>query len=475
MYSSAPIDQAMAQPLYSPEEVGFDSSSKREALSIAPSVRSDSHYEMVDRSTGCMSPSTELDSKNRHSTRRRIQVACNRCRKRKIKCSGDPGDGQGCSNCRTSGNTSCHFLRVNSSMLQTKVGEWPYPSCTAAMPSSQRSGLYGPSMTPKMGGAPMAAPSTFRMASFPRAPSYDMGSAHSQGAYHRFPFGVDPPIHYEDDASAYTTPSSAYMLPGVSPNVFTDFCAWSPKTWGHNVHVGRSPTGPVFSDSDAEAALTHPAFFNLTQSNDAPPIVPTMSFSAAERQGENRTLPNPSRNQAQMGLGAFTTPEEALSGLPHDYRGGSWTSKSAILNHGSVQGPHGGYRSGLINRPKPTPDFLYGLLPSSGTSSPLVSAGSFPTTMDTIDAGDGQPSRTFSHDHLSDYGSDTYVYSSSERRDKGHSKHDGSGSMLMNGLTYTRPGPVPGHHSSLPLVPTAFRSTTEMHHTAMPTLSSSEY
>ncbi|PWY78143.1 hypothetical protein BO94DRAFT_472473 [Aspergillus sclerotioniger CBS 115572] len=467
MYSSAPLDQAMAQPLYSPEEIGFDPSSKREALSLAPSGRRESHYESVDRSSGCMSPSTELDSKNRHSTRRRIQVACNRCRKRKIKCSGDPGDGQGCSNCRTSGNTNCQFLRVNSSMLQTKASSWnPYPSGTATMPSSQRPGLYVPSMTPKIGGAPMTAPPTFRMTSFPRASNYDMGSAHAQSAYHRFPFGVDPPVHYEEDASAYTTPSSAYMS-GVSPNVFTDLCTWNPKTWGHSVHVDRSPHGPVFSDSDAETALTHSAFFNLTQSTDAPPIVPTMSFSAVEGQGENRTLPNPSRNQAQMGLCAFTTPEEALSGLPHDYRMSSWTPKNTFLNHGSMQSPHGGYRSGPIKRPKTTSDMLYGLLPSSGTSSPLISAGSFTTTMDTINAEDGQPSRTFSHDHLSDYGSDTYVYSSSERRDKGQSKPDGSGSMLLNGLSYTRP-PL-GHHSSPPLIPTsAFRSTTEMHHTAIP-------
>ncbi|RAL04346.1 uncharacterized protein BO80DRAFT_347438 [Aspergillus ibericus CBS 121593] len=470
MYSSAPIDQPMAQPIYTPDEIGFDAPSKREALSMPPLVRNESHYDMVDRSTGCMSPSTELDGKNRHSTRRRIQVACNRCRKRKIKCSGDPGDGQGCSNCRTAGFASCQFLRVNSSIMQTKVGGWACPSATATM-SSHRPGLYVPSMTPKVGGASMTAPPTSRMVSFTRTANYAGGieSAHSPSTYHRFPLSIDPPVHYEDDASAYAVPSSAYTMPGFAPNVFMDFYPWNPKAW-HSVPVGRTPTGPVFSDSDAEAALGPPGVFNPTQSTEGPPIVPTMGFSAAEGQGENRTLSNLGRNQAQMGLGAFTTPEAALSGLPHDGRMGSWTPKGAFLNHGNMPNPHGGCRSGLLNRSKPTAESLYGLLPSSGPSSPLV-----PTTMDAIDAGDGQPSRTFSHSHLPDYGSDTYVYSSSERRDKGHSKADGLEPLLMNGLTYSRPHFL-APHSSPPLVPTsAFRSTTDMHHAAIPSLGSSEY
>lgn len=39
---------------------------------------------------------------------------CDRCRKRKIKCSGDQGDGSGCDNCKTVGWTECQFLRVRS-------------------------------------------------------------------------------------------------------------------------------------------------------------------------------------------------------------------------------------------------------------------------------------------------------------------------------------------------------------------------
>ena len=40
---------------------------------------------------------------------------CGRCRRRKIKCSGDPGDGTGCQACRSSGVKleDCNFCRVS--------------------------------------------------------------------------------------------------------------------------------------------------------------------------------------------------------------------------------------------------------------------------------------------------------------------------------------------------------------------------
>lgn len=77
-------------------------------------------------------PQAESDNPN-EKQRRRIAVAvsngvilpvqakkdlqcgqCSRCRKRKIKCSGDPKNGMGCQNCRNAGAEpgNCQFLRV---------------------------------------------------------------------------------------------------------------------------------------------------------------------------------------------------------------------------------------------------------------------------------------------------------------------------------------------------------------------------
>ncbi|KAK0721086.1 hypothetical protein B0H67DRAFT_445389, partial [Lasiosphaeris hirsuta] len=50
--------------------------------------------------------------------RKRIAVACGRCRKRKIRCSGDLGGGQPCQNCKNAGVDPCLFLRVSSREAQ---------------------------------------------------------------------------------------------------------------------------------------------------------------------------------------------------------------------------------------------------------------------------------------------------------------------------------------------------------------------
>lgn len=68
--------------------------------------------------------------------RRRLTCVkqCARCRKRKIKCTGDLLDGNGCEACQAAGvpRSSCHYLRVNSHHLEdvalqaSSESEWPY-------------------------------------------------------------------------------------------------------------------------------------------------------------------------------------------------------------------------------------------------------------------------------------------------------------------------------------------------------------
>ncbi|KAK5171052.1 uncharacterized protein LTR77_004196 [Saxophila tyrrhenica] len=72
-------------------------------------------YDEVDNQTyiGQADPQGSNDSQ----ARRRIAIACARCRRRKIKCSGDPGDNTGCSACKSSGadiSKDCTFNRVGS-------------------------------------------------------------------------------------------------------------------------------------------------------------------------------------------------------------------------------------------------------------------------------------------------------------------------------------------------------------------------
>ncbi|TQS38530.1 hypothetical protein Golomagni_00961 [Golovinomyces magnicellulatus] len=53
-------------------------------------------------------------------TRRRIPIACGRCRKRKIRCSGDAGNGKQCTSCKRAGADQCEFLRVSSQRTTMK-------------------------------------------------------------------------------------------------------------------------------------------------------------------------------------------------------------------------------------------------------------------------------------------------------------------------------------------------------------------
>ncbi|OBS25829.1 hypothetical protein FPOA_06365 [Fusarium poae] len=58
--------------------------------------------------------------------RKRIAVACGRCRKRKIRCSGDTGNGGPCTNCKNAGYEPCQFLRVASQETTLKGESFTY-------------------------------------------------------------------------------------------------------------------------------------------------------------------------------------------------------------------------------------------------------------------------------------------------------------------------------------------------------------
>ncbi|POR31794.1 Uncharacterized protein TPAR_07991 [Tolypocladium paradoxum] len=61
------------------------------------------------------------------SQRKRIAVACGRCRKRKIRCSGDAGNNQPCTNCKNAAFEPCQFLRVSSTEVsQVKGNSFSY-------------------------------------------------------------------------------------------------------------------------------------------------------------------------------------------------------------------------------------------------------------------------------------------------------------------------------------------------------------
>ncbi|KAF1813833.1 hypothetical protein P152DRAFT_457206 [Eremomyces bilateralis CBS 781.70] len=71
-----------------------------------------------------------MEEINQAPPRKVIGVACTRCRKRKIKCSGDPGNSTGCHNCRRAGVEPrvCQFIRVGPVSFLPLVNAQHYAS-----------------------------------------------------------------------------------------------------------------------------------------------------------------------------------------------------------------------------------------------------------------------------------------------------------------------------------------------------------
>ncbi|KAL4975912.1 hypothetical protein BDW66DRAFT_160019 [Aspergillus desertorum] len=434
----------MAQPFYpADDEVSFDGHSKRDALSIPHTLQSDSQQEIVDRNLSCINTGGEIEAKGRGATRRRIQVACMRCRKRKIKCSGD----------------------VNSSILQTKVhvppgSGWPYPA------SDMASRTYASSATPsKMGGFPINHPN-HRIPSSSRPSDYGV-TPDTQNSYGRHPFGIESTINYEEESSTpyNVQTSSAYMMPG-SPQVFmADYCGlgWNSKTWGAVLPGGRAPTETIFSESDAENSLTHAAYSYINsgqgQTHGAPNLAHTQGSLVSPTLGTERTLPNPTGRSALSG--STSGPVTTTDGLPsfHTYKSGHrWVSKYEPRTP-MPPGSNMPFNNGAMDRAKFIPssgnDMTFGFLPvvpGSATSFLPPSSGSF-TGLEVApcatEAGDefrdnaDARYRTFSRDNRrlvshTDYRPDTYGYTRPAYRNRSEADDSNSESTLINGLPYTR-------------------------------------
>ncbi|KFY40268.1 hypothetical protein V494_03592 [Pseudogymnoascus sp. VKM F-4513 (FW-928)] len=127
--------------------------------------------------------------------RRRIPVACGRCRKRKIKCSGPQGD-DGCHNCKLAGNDHCQFNRVQSEELPFVKDSFNYDSSAALRTIQRPRGLpcytaaYG---TPSMGNT-LASQQSYR-----QIPLNEYQYP-TKATYYTAPYGID----YTDDGVDYS-------------------------------------------------------------------------------------------------------------------------------------------------------------------------------------------------------------------------------------------------------------------------------
>ncbi|KFX94194.1 hypothetical protein O988_06430 [Pseudogymnoascus sp. VKM F-3808] len=157
-------------------------------------------YSMSAHETQQNEQDTEEGQKPQH--RRRIPVACGRCRKRKIKCSGPIGD-DGCHNCKLAGtNDNCQFNRVQSEELPFVKDNFSYDSSAALRTLHRNRGfpcynaVYG---TPSMGNT-LGSQQPYR-----QLPLNEYQYP-TKATYYTAPYGID----YTDDGVDYSIMPHTY-------------------------------------------------------------------------------------------------------------------------------------------------------------------------------------------------------------------------------------------------------------------------
>ncbi|EPQ61770.1 BgtA-21010 [Blumeria graminis f. sp. tritici] len=265
------------------------------------------------------------------TTRRRIPIACGRCRKRKIRCSGDPGNGGPCANCKISGNEICQFLRVSSQLTTMKSDVAPIPIdyeptvnnrlscrnsnsyCPPQMcsvqgplsfdPYSYRSQSIQPSLQPLMQ-SPMPSPiqssiSNSAPTSLPSTLPYHVkaNSMYEMNTPYDFPV-------QNLDYGMQTSPTCALSLEQYS----SDYSSPNLRGWNSTSNVApalqysRMPTflGVSGAGPDNPAVAAEYQNHSYTIDNKARPMSGICPFPASNMRmaGDNiRQLPDPSANR----------------------------------------------------------------------------------------------------------------------------------------------------------------------------------
>ncbi|KAK1756685.1 hypothetical protein QBC47DRAFT_359191 [Echria macrotheca] len=360
--------------------------------------------------------------------RKRIAVACGRCRKRKIRCSGDMGGGQPCQNCKNAGHEQCLFLRVASreAPFLNEPSEFTY-----SVPDARGLASRAPVVS--------TLPYTQELPSLP--PSDVLTSPYRTSA--AYPYVPAPSKQYYPAVSSYSPQYSDefdYNL-GVSQSVLSSDVSMMPSQWGSRTKTSYGGAAMYNMDSSyygGAAGLVH---------RPAPPVASepsslSLSGFGADLPPTSRLLPDPAGRTSSLPYpgGVVKTP---ASGQTHsqatladvaaaatyvssfDTSGMSYTSPAASLSGAGQQQHH-----------RASPD-AYG--PSSSGDSLF-----------------GEQERS-----LQSQGSayDMTTYTSDPRRDSlsGHggngSGGGGGGSTLSNGQTYVpsepmhTPHPHPHPHS----------------------------
>ncbi|KAI1842083.1 hypothetical protein JX266_011734 [Neoarthrinium moseri] len=333
---------------------------------------------------------TEREPDDSTQPRKRIAVACGRCRKRKIRCSGENENGGQCSNCKNAGHEPCLFLRVSSTETPMRDGgDFGY-NVEAARAYHAR-GAVSPHNTVSQ----YADMSTGDMMAY-RGGTYP---SYSSKGYYSTVSGWGGA--YPEDGADYSLNYSSY------PHLNQD-----PVHLVHGYRYGSSSKAPVYVDTEASTY----SYGNLVHRPAANSDLPNFSLS-----GMAASLPTPSDRLPSASRTLPSSSSYRADGLSGSYSGSkASTSQSSDVGYGSFDS--------------------YGAtatLPSNlSTRSSQSEAGGYDSASGAADDG------LYGSEHpsyRSVHATNSYIYSDrldSSRRDSQSSGGASTGSILSNGQVY---------------------------------------
>ncbi|USP79193.1 hypothetical protein yc1106_06467 [Curvularia clavata] len=234
--------------------------------------------------------------------RRRISVACARCRKRKIRCSGDPGNGSGCLNCRQAGvdPINCQFHRVGSDAVHKVIDNMAIAHNLSHLANGQQMiPVYQTGSTNPLYQRPMPVPQ------YPQYPQLDTKSActpiwavpYSEDASPVESFSMDQQSSFIPNSTAMANSSICSSYRGNDPAVRT-------------LHHGGAcfDQGPFhglpFTTSDGQINSSDISPLDTSMSSlhlSLPDRSPSRQTRLSELSVPRRQLPMPQPSPAQSG------------------------------------------------------------------------------------------------------------------------------------------------------------------------------
>ncbi|KAK4167880.1 hypothetical protein QBC43DRAFT_202884 [Cladorrhinum sp. PSN259] len=285
----------------------------------------------------------QVDSDSGTPQRKRIAVACGRCRKRKIRCSGDPGGGQPCTNCKNAGAEPCQFLRVASreAPFRTDAPDFGYSVGDAR--------LYASRATAGMGYVPelshleyRGAPGPFSSHAYtpaPKAGYYAYPSPYVGEPYEQYDHGGIPPV-----------PSQSVLNPDTEVGMTMSHQGWPVSSAGARTKQPAPPPPPppppAFGSIYTMDNTTDPRPYSPYSNHGSSfPSFSNVAASLPASSPVDRLLPNPTGTRSSTlpypvtGAGSTTSASSLADVTTASYGASGFDATSAYSSSSRGNGP----------------------------------------------------------------------------------------------------------------------------------------